>query len=387
MNWHEFIFSEKPAHRIRRHIIFWLLWWIYFATTYYYYLQVGLKKIAFGNLGSILLVKSFPLILIQIAACYFFIYILLPRYLLTKKYFLLTAGILFLAAFLLTGGYFIQHDIFPFIDATYHYKISEVNNTLWWTNINSGLLTAPKVIAAATIIKLAKRWYLKQKEKERLEKEKLITDLKLMKAQIRPGFLFSSLDQIYKCAKKKSPEAPELLLKLADLLSYLLYECDEPKVPLEKELNMMKEYMALEKVRYGSRLELETVIKGEVRKRQIAPLLLLPFIENSFKHCSNVATQPWINLQISLDNETLLMKLINGVAFGYEEPCNSVPEVMNIEKRLQLLYPGKYELKRYVENEIYIVLLKINLGEGSRPEYPASKSINGHKFKTAYAIR
>ena len=387
MNWHEFVFSEKPSHRIRRHIIFWLLWWIYFAATYYYYLQVGLQKIDFGNLGSILLVKSFQLILIHLAACYFFIYILLPRYLLTKKYFSLTAGIILLAAFLLTGGYFIQHDIFPFIDAAYHYKISEGNNTLWWTNINSGLLTAPKVIAAATVIKLAKRWYLKQKEKERLEKEKLITDLQLMKAQIRPGFLFSSLDQIYKYAKKKSPEAPELLLKLADLLSYLLYECDEPKVSLEKELNMMKEYMALEKARYGSRLELETVIKGEVGNRQIAPLLLLPFIENSFKHCSNEAEQPWINLQISLENETSLMKLINGVALGYKEPCNSVHEIINIEKRLQLLYPGKYELKRYVENEIYIVLLKINLGEGFRPEYPASKVINGPVLKTDYAIR
>lgn len=387
MNWHEFVFSENPAQRTRRHIIFWLLWWIYFAATYYYYLQVGLQKIDFGNLGSILLVKSFLLILIHLAACYFFIYILLPRYLVTKKYFSLTAGIILLAAFLLTGGYFIQHDLFPFIDATYYYKISESNNTLWWTNINSGLLTAPKVIAAATVIKLAKRWYLKQKEKERLEKEKLITDLQLMKAQIRPGFLFSSLDQIYKCAKKKLPEAPELLLKLADLLSYLLYECDEPKVSLEKELNMMKEYMALEKARYGSRLELETVIKGEVGNKHIAPLLLLPFIENSFKHCSNEAEQPWINLQINLENETLLMKLINGVALGYKEPCTSVHEIINIEKRLQLLYPGKYELKRYVENEIYIVLLKLNLGEDFRREYPPSKVINGPLLKTNYAIQ
>src|SRR5688572_21453417 len=120
MNWHEFFFSEKPAHRIRRHIIFWLLWWIYFAATYYYYLQVGLQKIAFGNLSSILLVKSFLLILVHLAACYFFIYILLPRYLYTKKYFLLITGIILLAAFLLASGYFIHRDIFPLIDSAYH---------------------------------------------------------------------------------------------------------------------------------------------------------------------------------------------------------------------------------------------------------------------------
>ena len=386
MNWHEFVFSGKKVHRTRRHLIFWLLWWMYFTAIYYYYLQVGLQKIAFGNLGSILLVKSFSLILIHLAACYFFIYILLPRYLYTRRYFLLTSGIILLAAFLLTAGYFIHRVIFPFIDTAYHYKISSGNNTLWWTNINSGLLTAPKVIAAATAIKLIKRWYLKQQEKERLEKEKLITDLQLMKAQIRPGFLFSSLDQIYELAKKKSPEASELLLKLADLLSYLLYECDDPKVPLEKELSIMKEYMALEKARHGSRLELETVIKGDMKNKQIAPLLLLPFIENSFKHCNNQAEQPWINLEISIENEVLLMKLINGVAFAYTEPDNSAHEIIDIEKRLELLYPGKYELKRYVENEIYVVRLKINLAENSQPEYPRSKGINGLVSKTDYAI-
>ena len=221
MNWHEFVFSEKPAHRIRRHIIFWLLWWVYFAVTYYYYLQVGLQKIVWGDLSSIMLIESFLLILIHLTACYFFIYILITQYLITKKYLQLIGGIILSAVFLLAAGYFIHSFVFPIIDPVYRSKISS-NNSLWWTNINSGLLSAPKVIAAAAVIKLIKRWYLKQKEKERIEKEKLITDLQLMKAQIRPGFLFNSLDQIYDAAQKNSPQAPELLLKLADLLSYLL---------------------------------------------------------------------------------------------------------------------------------------------------------------------
>lgn len=149
----------------------------------------------------------------------------------------------------------------------------------------------------------------------------------------------------------------------------------------------MIDYMALEKARHGSRLELETVIKGEMKNKQIAPLLLLPFIENSFKHCGNQAEQPWINLVISIENETLLMKLISGVALEYKEPDNSTPEIINIEKRLQLLYPGKYELKSYVENEIYVVMLKINLCESFQPEYPESKVINGNAVKSGYAIQ
>jgi len=130
MNWHEFVFSEKPAHRIRRHLIFWLLWWTYFAVTYYYYLQVGLQKIVFGNMSSIMLVQSLLLIIIHLTACYFFIDILLPKYLITKKYLQLTAGIGIIVIFLLAAGYFVHSFLFPIIDPDYYSKISS-NNTLW----------------------------------------------------------------------------------------------------------------------------------------------------------------------------------------------------------------------------------------------------------------
>lgn len=383
MSWHEFIFSGKSPHRIRRHIVFWLLWWTYFTITYHYYLQVGLQKIALGDLSLMLLAKSLLLVLLHLAACYFFIYILLLRYLITEKYPQATAGICLMIVFLLSGGYFVHDFLFPIIDPAHHSKISS-NNTLWWTNINSGLLSAPKVIAAATAIKLIKRWYLKQKEKERIEQEKLVTDLQLMKAQIRPGILFSSLDQIHKATQKDSPKAPELLLKLSDLLSYLLYECEESKVPLEKDISMMKEYMTLEKERYGGKLELEIVIKGYMRQKQIAPLLLLPFLENSFKLCNSGTEQPWINLEISIEDEILSMKLLNGVS--PESADTSRQEIKNIERRLQLLYPGKHELKKYIEQEIYVVLLKIDLNNKPGNTPMTSKLINGHELKKDYAF-
>ena len=382
MNWHEFIFSKKPVHRVRRHVIFWLLWWIYFAATYDYYLQVGLQNIVWYMPGPVILIESLLLILIHLVTCYFFIYVLLPKYLVPKKYLLFAGGVVLSAVFLLGTGHLMHSFVFPIFDPLYHSRIS-VNNTLWWTNINSGLLSAPKVIAAAAAIKLVKRWYLKQKEKEKIEKEKLITDLQLMKAQIRPGFLFSSLDQIYHATLKDSSRAHELLLKLADLLSYLLYECDEPKVSLGKEINMMKEYMLLEKARYGEKLELEIVIKGDMKNKQIAPLLLLPFIENSFKHCISDTEQPWINLEINVDNELLSMKLLNGVELSASDAA--VHEIKNIEKRLQLLYPGKHELKKYIEEEIYVVVLKIDLSNRSENEITLSKIINGKELKKDYA--
>ncbi len=318
MSWHEFIFSTNPGHRIRRHIAFWLLWWIYFAATYYYYVQVGLQRIAFGKLSSILILKTFLLILVHMLSCYIFIYFILPRYLFRPKYLSLVTATILLILFLLASGYFIHAWIFPHIDHAYQYNLSATNNNIWWTSINSVLLTAPKIIAAATAIKLVKRWYMKQKEKENVEKEKLITDLKLLKAQVRPDFLFSSLEHIYDYARIKSPQSQELLLKFSDLLSYMLYECDESKVSLEKELTMMKEYMAMEKVRFDKNLEMEIDIKGETRNKTIAPLILLPFIENSFRQCTKNAEQSWINLELNIEENILVMKLMNGSGIEIE---------------------------------------------------------------------
>jgi sensor histidine kinase YesM len=384
MSWHNFIFSDKPGIRTRRHLIFWLLWWIYFAATYYYYIQVGLQKIDFGNLSSILILKTFFLIIVHILSCYAFIYFLLPRYLIKGKYLSLAAGIGLLIIFLVGAGYFVHAELFPFIDHTFNYNETRANSTLWWTSINSVLLTAPKIIAAAAAIKLVKRWYLKQKEKEKVEKEKLITDLQLLKAQVRPDLLFSSLDNIYTYAKSKSPEAQKLLLQFSDLLSYLLYECDDAKVPLEKELNMMKEYMTMEKIRFANNLEMEVDIKGRIGNKTIAPLLLLPFIENSFRQCNSLAEQSWINLELCIEDNILTMKLMNGVDIDKTEPATLSDEIINVQKRLQLLYPANHELKMYTEQEICMTFLKINLTEKFDLAM-SSITFNNHESNTLYA--
>jgi LytS/YehU family sensor histidine kinase len=122
-------------------------------------------------------------------------------------------------------------------------------------------------VIAAIAIKLVKYWWWKQKETERLEKEKIAVELKLLKAQIHPDVLFSSLESIYQFAQHNPPRASELLLKLSDLLSYILYESDQSEVPLEKELKMIKDYMALQKIRMSNQLEVSMAVKGDARAR------------------------------------------------------------------------------------------------------------------------
>jgi sensor histidine kinase YesM len=386
LNWHDFIFSGVRGTRILRHFVFWLAWWIYFAGTYHYYVQVGQQKIEYDDLSRVHIFQTIILLVIHMASCYYFIMIVLPRFLTKRNYFVFALETLLLVAFLLAAGYFTHTRVFTYIDPAYCDRLATANNTFWWININSGLLTAIKIIATASVIVLAKSWYLKQKEEGRILNEKFINDLKLLRAQVRPEFLFGSLELVHQYAKSRSPLTKEMLLRFSDLLSYLLYECDEPKLALEKELTMMKEYMTMEKMRFGKSLEMEIAIKGDAGHKSIAPLILLPFIEMSFIQCKSVKEQAWINLELSIEDHVLTMKLMNGVALDGDEPDDQPGEIDNVKKRLQLLYPGNHELKIYKELEISMTLLKINLmdrSEFARSGQEPDRSSQGSTYQYA----
>jgi LytS/YehU family sensor histidine kinase len=305
------------------------------------------------------------LLLTHALFCYAAIYLLLPDFLFKKKYGLFAAGILLLCALTIPIGYFLYQFIYPFIDNWFDLHVTRKN--LVWISIDATLINALKCTLIAAAITYLKYWWFKQKEKEQLEKEKINVELQLLKAQIHPAFLFSTLNNIIAHAQVSSPQAPQMLIKLSDLLSYLLYECDAPKVKLEKEIGMLKEYIALEKIRQGEKFEMTVQIKGEAGEQMISPLLLLPFIDNSFSFCSNESVeQAWMNLEIVVEENGLSMKLINGIPAGITtNPVNDEPSLVNVQKRLQLLYPDRYELKINMEQELLMVHLKLKLEEAT----------------------
>jgi sensor histidine kinase YesM len=378
MQWHDFVFSNQPRQRFLRHFIFWAAWWLYFSAIYWYnqhIIEFAYDK--FIKLGSYVLLKSFLLLFIHALACYVFIYFLLPRYLLKSKWLKLTTGVFLLSILVVVTGYLMYGLVFPFVESIFNNRAVDANTALLWTSISIGLLNASKVIAAAATIKLMKYWWLKQKEKERLEKERINTELQLLKAQIRPGFLFKALNNIYAYSLAGSPRASEMLLKLSDLLSYMLYECDQPLVPLEKEIEMMKEYMALEKIRMADSLEMEIEVKGRTQNKLIAPFLLLPFIENSFKHGNAMTEKCWISLEIKVEENAYLIKLINGISPEISsQPGFYGNGLVNVQKRLNLLYPSRHELKMTAEEEVFLVILKIQLEESPSPPVSGQNEIN-----------
>jgi len=369
MNWYNFIFSEKKSDRFKRHLVFWFLWWMYFTISFFHYEQSGLQKIEFEPWDFAFFLKTLLLLTVHIAACYYFINISLPNYLLKARYVAFTVQVIILAIFILIVTFLIHKNLVPIINALFNHR-PVVNQPIWWTSITSGLLSAPKVICAAAAIKLLKRWWLKQKEKERLEKEKLVTELKLLKSQIHPEFLFSSLKNIGLLVEKKyTDKASILLLKLADILSYILYECDSAHVPLAKEINIIKDYLLLQKTSMGNRLEIDIAEKGKTNGQMIAPLLLLPFIESSFCFIDNKKLEKnWINLEFQFQNNEFTMKLIHGKTIDGESTSPNDEALSKTIRRLDYFYSDNYELKTTVEPEIMMTSLKIKLNQGVENE-------------------
>ena len=225
------------------------------------------------------------------------------------------------------------------------------------------LINYPTVVGLALAIKLLKNWYLKQQEMVHLTREKINAELQLLKAQVHPHFLFNTLNNIYSFILNSSSRAPEMIKKLSDLLRYILNECNHPLVPLSKELSLVQDYMELERIRYGDKINMNLHIQGNTAGKMISPLLLIPFVENSFKHgTSRMLTHPWIKLDVIIEEHFMEFRISNNKPAQTNDPVTKKGiGLANVKKRLQLLYPGTHSL--YIaENEMsYDVAMKISL--------------------------
>ena len=191
--------------------------------------------------------------------------------------------------------------------------------------------------------------------------KKVTAELQLLKAQVHPHFLFNTLNNIYSFSLESSPKTPGLILKLSSLLSYMLYDCKAEEVLLEKEIEIMKNYIDLEKERYGNKIEISWDIEGDVKDKYIAPLLMLPFLENAFKHgTSEQLEKPWLSVDISVKNDILKCKIVNSKN-EYVPVSNHGIGIQNVKKRLTFIYPGKHELKMNDEGNFFVVSLLIGL--------------------------
>jgi hypothetical protein len=333
------------------HLTFWILVWLFFKT----FFSVGSSNQQFIFWFSILLS------IISIVASYVFVYNLLPNYLLQKKYKKFALYTTYSAVFITCGVFMTMAFGFVFYFNLEYQKMPAL------TKSSSVILVCVLLIVVlASVVKILLHNYQSLERNKTLENKILQAqlqlkeqELKFLKMQIHPHFLFNSLNTIYGFALKKKEEAPEMILKLSNLLDYILYQVNKPKVNLQDEIDHLEDYIALEEMRFNDTLKVDFYKENINETIQVAPMLLIPFLENSFKHGEIINGSMQVDLSLKMNNNTLLFKIENSSNNAKGEKPGIGLE--NIRKRLEMLYPNDHQLKITHENEKFSVDLQIEI--------------------------
>jgi len=342
------LYEKGKKHFIFPHILFWSLSIILFTVVLFYTRgDFNFYNIDIEIAGNILLTIGFLAVSVYINLLW-----LIPFYFDRRKYllfFILEIGNInffiftnYFVSVLLEGGLhpnFITEYIAEFILVVIFLVISTM---LKFTRDSITL----------------QGFELKIKE---VERQKIEAELRALKAQVNPHFFFNTLNSLYSLSLDKSDKAPELILKLSDLMRYVIYETKDDLVPIGKQLDFLKNYVYLEKLRSNEWLEVKFDVIGENYQLKVAPLLFIPFIENAFKH--GVKTRdlnPYIHISFNLEQEDRIVFIIeNNTEEVMENTCSSGFGLPNVKKRLELLYPGKCLLNIQNPRNSYRVELTI----------------------------
>lgn len=342
------LYQKLSRYKIH-HIAFWLAYYVFWILLFN------------SRMGwSEAVVNASVVIFMHGAVSYFNIYVLFPKFLKKKEYLTYIVSILLsitLACFLLV-----------IIFITINTISFESQEEVWsWGFFNSNAISISYTVAITMSLKMVKQWYERDKLTQNLERINTETELKYLKSQINPHFLFNSLNSIYALTLKKSDLAPELVLKLSEILRYVLYEAKERFVDLEKEVNYVQSYLDLEKMRHGDRLMVNFTTEGDLAGHRIAPMLFLTFLENSFKHgISSNAGRGYVDVKMALDRNLLTFVITNSKAKKPESRINGDSGgigLENVKKRLNLLYPDKHDILISETPDSYVVELDLDLNE------------------------
>lgn len=232
-------------------------------------------------------------------------------------------------------------------------------------HIISIVVSALIVVGLTTMFKLAEDAYRGQRLKEEMEKHKLEAELQFLKAQVNPHFLFNTLNNIYTLSYMQHPDAAPMILKLSEMMRYMLYECREDKVPLEKEIRYLDNYISLQRLKTEEPQQIAFETEGVNASLLIEPMFFIPFFENAFKH-GDLDEGGWMRGKLLVDEKRLRFELSNSVAEnpGPRDAGHGVG-LENIRRRLELLYPKRHRLECGMKNAHFYVTLNLEFDPGS----------------------
>lgn len=336
------IIDKVGRNRVLQHILFWALSFL---------VLMNILKVSADILPIDLIYTAFFHLPIFIAV-YLNLQILIPCFLEKRRFVFYGA----LVAATITLGWLFYRFLFgSWIDFIFpgYYFVAYYN---FWDIA----LYLAVYMATTSLIKLARGWF-RLKE---IQKEKTLTELKALKSQVNPHFLFNSLNSIYSLARKSSPVLPDVILKLSSLMRYVIYETDVEMISLKKEIHIIRDYIELQKLRSSDAVKIDFSADGKFGGYKIAPLIFLPFIENSFKHgIKGGAKEAFVSIKIEVTGGVINFEVENSKgksAVVNDEKFRGIG-IENVKKRLELVYPDSHVLNISDAKEKFRVLLQLQL--------------------------
>lgn len=339
------VIIRKLTGRVSRNIVFWLLATFYLhssRSTFYPYFP-ALLAVVFVSFGIPGYINNLWLI---------------PKYLVKGKYIPYIILFVLLLALTATGSYYETHWVNDHIKGL-NYMDSVKDVALPYHAFPSMLMFS--MLAFGKFMGDAIR---NQHRLDDLEKEKLKSELESLRSQINPHFLFNALNTIYGMARRTDEETAGAIIKLSDILRHGLYECDDNEIELEKEVLFIRQYIEFAKLRLYDKDKIRLQVEGDIGRQKIAPLLLMPFIENAIKHgMGDNSTEPDIDVNITLSQNTLYFKCTNS-NLGKPKRREFLSStggigLRNVRRRLQLLYAGRHSLD--VKDDAGAFSIELNL--------------------------
>lgn len=221
------------------------------------------------------------------------------------------------------------------------------------------------IASVSTVVKIINDWLRHTRERQELQRQTLQSELRFLKSQVNPHFLFNTLNNLYALTLKKDDRAPEIVIKLSEMMRYMLYECNEKRVPLRKEVSYIQNYLDLERLRQGKKVDINFEVNGRISEQLVSPLMFTPFLENSFKHGLNHhISQGFVNIQLNVDEQTVHFFIENSKAPALPKDPNRRSGgigLVNVRRRLDLLYPEHYSLEIDNNPNTYAVDLMLDL--------------------------
>ena len=349
--------SKKITQSILfQHLVFWAV--LIFSI---FLLFFGLGGFSFVSFSSIRILSIFITIFYIAVAVYINLFFLIPRFLKRKKY--ISFGLLQLLNIIV---FFLLNF---FTSLLLEYKVGTINALFFKLILIEFIYEFVLIslfLSITSFFKFLRDWIDYQEDSikfKETQRQKLEAELKLLRGQINPHFLFNTLNNLYALSLDKSEKTPSMILHLSDLMRYMLYECRDNYVLIDKEIGFIKNYLELEKIRIGEKANIEIKVMGNTGLQQITPLLFIPFIENAFKHGVNKQlNDSSIRIIFDLEKQGVIKFIIENTKDNKEQSVDkkySGIGIENVKKRLSLLYPEKYSLEITDSQNIFRVELII----------------------------